>query len=204
MSQTFFVWLMCFRNIFKYMQYKISFKQSLLAGGSVGTVLFLAFLLFFSFNLSGLSSYPKADALSGTQNPLKESFHANIINDTKANEFYRRVLFTGLNSQLVIMSIPPGGEVGKEIHKYTEQTLFFLSGTGEGEFDGKKFPIIPGDVVVVVPGTEHNFINTGSQALKIYTVYAPPNHIDGRIHLTKADSDADLIDEAVGESAPVK
>ncbi len=130
------------------------------------------------------------------------SYHTNIIKDTEANTNFRRVLFTGANSQLVIMSIPPGGFVGAETHKYTEQTLFFLSGTGEGELDGKKFPIIPGDVVVVVPGTEHNFWNTGTEPLQIYTVYAPPNHIDGRIQVTKADADADTADEAVGESPP--
>lgn len=131
------------------------------------------------------------------------SYHTNILKDTEVNENFRRVLFTGANSQLVVMSIPQGGEVGKETHKYTEQTLFFLSGTGEGELDGKKFHIVPGDVVVVVPGTEHNFWNTGTEALKVYTVYAPPNHIDGRVHATKADADADTADEAVGETPPV-
>jgi mannose-6-phosphate isomerase-like protein (cupin superfamily) len=130
------------------------------------------------------------------------SYHTNIVNDTKGNTDFRRVLFTGQNSQLVVMSIPPGTDVGAETHKYTEQTLFFLSGTGEGELDGKKFPIGPGDVVVVVPGTEHNFWNTGTQDLKIYTVYAPPNHIDGRVQATKAVADADTADEAVGELKP--
>jgi len=133
----------------------------------------------------------------------KMSYHTNIIKDTAENTNFRKVLFTGLKSQLVVMSIPPGGEVGEEIHKYTEQTLFFLSGTGVGTLNDEKFPVGPGDVVVVVPGTKHNFINTGKQDLKIYTVYAPPNHIDGRIHKTKADADLDTLDEAVGESAPV-
>jgi mannose-6-phosphate isomerase-like protein (cupin superfamily) len=128
------------------------------------------------------------------------SYRTNIAKDTLENKNFRRVLFTGEKSQLVIMSIPPGGEVGRETHPYTEQTLFFLSGTGEGELDGKKFNILPGDVVVVVPGTEHNFINSGTEALKIYTVYAPPNHIDGRVHTTKADADADSADEAIGET----
>ena len=115
---------------------------------------------------------------------------------------FRRVLFTGPNSQLVVMRIPPGGEVGEETHEYTEQTLFFLSGTGEGVLDGKTFPIGPGDAVVVTAGTKHNFRNNGAEDLKIYTVYAPPNHIDGRVHKTKADADADVADEAIGESAP--
>ena len=139
--------------------------------------------------------------------PIKKipmSYYTNIIKATQVNTNYRTVLYTGLNSQLVVMSIPPGTDVGDEVHKYTEQTLFFLSGTGEGELDGKKFPIGPGDVVVVVPGTEHNFTNTGTEPLKLYTTYAPPNHIDGRVHATKADADADTADEAVGQTPPVK
>src|ERR1035437_9205904 len=126
------------------------------------------------------------------------SYHTNIISDTQANDNFRRVMFTGLNSQLVVMSIPPGGEVGKETHKYTEQTLFFLSGTGKGELNGTEFPIGPGDVVVVVPGTDHNFWNTGTDDLKIYTTYAPPNHLDGLVEATKAEADANTADNAVG------
>lgn len=101
------------------------------------------------------------------------------------------------------MSIPPGGEVGEEIHKYTEQTFFFLSGTGEGILGDEKFPIGPSDVIVVPAGTRHNFLNTGTQDLKLYTVYTPPKHIDGRIHRTKEDADADTADGAVGEQAPL-
>ena len=67
------------------------------------------------------------------------SYHANVLKETEVNVNFRRVLCTGLKSQLVVMSIPPGGEVGEETHQYTEQTLFVLSGSGEGEFDGKKF-----------------------------------------------------------------
>lgn len=132
------------------------------------------------------------------------SYHGNIFKDTQENENFRRVIFTGLKSQLVVMSIPPGGEVGEETHKYTEQTLFFLSGVGEGILNDKKFAIGPGDVVVVVPGTKHNFKNTGSEDLKLYTVYAPPNHIDGRVHKTKAAADADTADELIGESKPLQ
>ena len=140
--------------------------------------------------------------VSVTSLKIPMSFQTNIVKDTQENTYFRRVLFTGKNSQLVVMSIPPGGEVGEETHKYTEQTLFFLSGTGEGMLGDKKFPIVPGDVVVVVPGTQHNFWNTGREDLKIYTVYAPPNHIDGRIHKTKAEADADTADEAVGQLPP--
>src|SRR5688572_24482484 len=73
------------------------------------------------------------------------SYHGNIIKDANENENFRRVVFTGPKSQLVVMRIPPGGEVGEETHQYTEQTLFFLSGTGEGTLDDKAFPIGPGD-----------------------------------------------------------
>lgn len=140
-------------------------------------------------------------------NEIKEldtpmSYHGNIIREATENENFRRVVFTGEKSQLVVMRIPPGGEVGEETHRFTEQTLFFLSGTGEGVLDGKTLPISPGDAVVVTAGTTHNFRNTGTEPLTIYTVYAPPNHIDGRVHRTKADADADTADEAVGEIEP--
>lgn len=174
------------------MKQSISLVSALLLALIVGAVMFIA------------GSHIKFGMLINREIKKNMSYHTNIIQDTVVNENFRKVLFTGANSQLVVMSIPPGGEVGKETHKYTEQTLFFLSGKGEGEFNGQKFDIVPGDVAVVVPGTEHNFWNTGTEPLKIYTVYAPPNHIDGRIHKTKADADADVADEAIGESAPLR
>jgi len=131
--------------------------------------------------------------------PTPMSYHADIIKIARENEDFRRVLYTGPKSQLVVMRIPPGGEVGEETHRFTEQTLFFLSGTGAGLLDGETFPIGPGDVVVVTAGTRHNFRNTGVEDLKLYTVYAPPNHLDGRVHHTKSEADADAADEAVGE-----
>lgn len=128
------------------------------------------------------------------------SYHTNIIDDTKSNENFRRVLFTGAKSQLVVMAIPPGGEIGEETHAHVEQSLFFLSGSGTSILDGQESPIVAGDVVVVTPGTKHNILNTGTEPLKVYTIYAPPNHIDGRVHVTKADADADAEDEAFGNS----
>jgi mannose-6-phosphate isomerase-like protein (cupin superfamily) len=126
------------------------------------------------------------------------SYQTNIIRDTQDNTNFRKVLFTGAKSQLVVMDIPPGGEIGKETHDHVEQSLFFLSGTGTAVLDGSGTPVGAGDVVVVTPGTEHNFINTGTEPLKVYTLYAPPNHIDDRIHATKADADADTADEEFG------
>ncbi len=129
------------------------------------------------------------------------SYIRNIIKKTEENTNFRKVLFTGAKSQLVIMNVPAGGEIGKEKHSNVEQTIFFLSGTGKAILDGDETDIGPGDIVVITPGTEHNFINTGTKPLRICTVYAPANHIDGRIHATKLDSDADVEDEAFGEAA---
>lgn len=129
------------------------------------------------------------------------SYHTNIISETNGNRNFRKVLFTGEKSQLVVMEIPAGGEIGEETHDHVEQTLFFLSGSGKAVLDGREQPIAAGDVVVVMPGTRHNFLNTGAEALKVYTIYAPPNHIDGRVHATKTDADADTADEEFGNAA---
>lgn len=128
------------------------------------------------------------------------SFQTNIVKAAAENTDFRRVVFTGQNSQLVLMSIPPGGEVGQETHKDVEQIFYFQWGTGEAILDGVTTPVVPGDVVVVTPGTQHNFRNTGTIPLQIITTYAPPNHIDGRVQHTKADADADVADEAFGEA----
>lgn len=130
------------------------------------------------------------------------SYITNIINATEENSNFRKVLFTGKKSQLVVMNIPPGSEIGKEKHLHVEQTLFILSGQAKVTLDGKETEIGIGDVVVVSPGVKHNITNTGTETLKIYTIYAPANHIDGKIHLTKEEADADSEDEKFGESIP--
>ena len=127
-------------------------------------------------------------------------FHTELAKSVAENTDFRRVLFTGKKSQLVIMSIPPGGEIGEETHEHVEQTLAFQSGTGEAILDGETYQVKSGDVVVVTPGTKHNFKNTGTDPLKVATVYAPPNHIDGRVHQTKAEADDDTEDEAFGHA----
>jgi mannose-6-phosphate isomerase-like protein (cupin superfamily) len=128
------------------------------------------------------------------------SYITNIIKKTEENTNFRTVLFTGQKSQLVVMNIPPGGEIGKEKHAHVEQSIFILSGSATSTLDGKETVIGAGDVVVVTPGTQHNIINTGTEPLMVYTVYAPANHIDGRVHVTKEDADADAEDEKFGES----
>lgn len=126
------------------------------------------------------------------------SYKGNIISEVEASNNFRKVIFTGAKSQLVVMEIPPGGEIGEETHEHVEQTLFFLRGVGKAFLNNEEKDVAEGDVVVVTPGTKHNFINTGDEPLKVYTVYAPPNHIDGTIHKTKAEADADKSDENFG------
>ena len=129
------------------------------------------------------------------------SYKGNIIDEMDSNNNFRKVIFTGEKSQLVVMEIPPGGEIGEETHEHVEQTLFFLRGEAKAFLNGEEKDIKEGDVVVVTPGTKHNFINTGREPLKVYTVYAPPNHIDGTIHKTKADANLDKADENFGHLA---
>jgi len=117
---------------------------------------------------------------------------------TEENADFRKVLFTGAKSQMVVMEIPPGGEIGEETHDHVEQTLYFLSGSGEAMLDGVASPLAAGDVLIVTPGTRHNVRVVGDAPLKLFTVYAPPNHIDGRVHRTKAEADADVEDESFG------
>lgn len=127
------------------------------------------------------------------------SYHTNILVAARDNENFRKVIFTGQKSQLVLMSLKPGEEIGKETHPHVEQTLFFLNGSGTAYLGDKTYSVSGGDVYVVTPGTEHNFVNSGDETIKIYTVYAPPNHIDGVVHQTKNDADADIADETFGE-----
>ena len=103
---------------------------------------------------------------------------------------FRRVLWTGENSQLVIMTIPAGEEIGEETHDGIDQILTFVSGTGEAIVAGESTAIAQGDLVVVPAGTKHNFRNTGVNPLVLYTTYAPAEHADGAVHRTKAEADA--------------
>ena len=106
------------------------------------------------------------------------------------NPFFRRVVTTGEHCQVVLMSIPPGGEIGDEIHAHVDQVLVFVTGAGEAVLEGERTPIGPGRLVFVPAGTRHNFVNTGDGDLKLYTVYAPPEHAPGTVHKTKAEADA--------------
>lgn len=117
------------------------------------------------------------------------AYQTKITDAVRANTDFRRVLFTTAKTQLVLMNVKPGEDIGLETH-HLDQVLVFVSGQGKAILNGKESQIGPGDVVVVPEGTEHNFINTGSEPLKLYTVYAPPEHADGTVHRTKAEAEA--------------
>ena len=125
--------------------------------------------------------------------------HFAIATVAKNSDDFRRVLWTGKHTQLVIMTIPANGEIGEEVHPDTDQILSFISGTGEAIVEGERSQVQPGDVFVVPAGTRHNFRNTGSDPLVLSTVYGPPEHADGVVHHTKADADAA---EESGEDTP--
>ncbi|WP_232663275.1 cupin domain-containing protein [Pseudonocardia sp. TRM90224] len=116
--------------------------------------------------------------------------HFTIANVAEKSDDFRRVLWTGEHTQLVIMTIPPDGEIGDEVHEGIDQILTFVSGTGEARVGGETKPVEAGDLVVVPAGTQHNFVNTGPNPLVLYTVYGPPDHADGAVHHTKEEADA--------------
>jgi mannose-6-phosphate isomerase-like protein (cupin superfamily) len=113
----------------------------------------------------------------------------NYVELANENEDFRRTLVTGKHAQVVAMTIPPGGEIGEETHE-GDQILFFVSGEGEAVLEGESEPTKPNDMVFVPAGTLHNFVNTGSEPLRLVTTYAPPEHPDGTVHRTKAEADA--------------
>ena len=117
-------------------------------------------------------------------------FDQDIIEYAKQNADFRRVLKTGKNSQLVLMSIPAGGEIGNEVHDDTDQILVFVSGTGEAKVAGETKIIGANHLTFVPAGTWHNFKNTGAEPLRLFTIYAPPEHPDGTVHHTKEAADA--------------
>ncbi|EKD91204.1 MAG: cupin 2 conserved barrel protein [uncultured bacterium] len=105
------------------------------------------------------------------------------------NTYFRQVLDTGKYTQVVIMSIPKGGEIGEEVHPDTDQVLFCVAGEGKTVLDGAEEPFLKNDLVLVKAGTKHNFINTGQDDLKIITSYSPPHHPEGTIHKSKKEAD---------------
>ena len=121
---------------------------------------------------------------------VTHGFVQNIEDIAVANDDFRRVLYTAEHCQLVVMALKPKEEIGAEVHKL-DQFFRVEEGTGVAVLDGIRTSIGPGFAVLVPAETKHNIINTGAGALKLYTIYAPPNHRDGVVHHTRADAEAD-------------
>jgi mannose-6-phosphate isomerase-like protein (cupin superfamily) len=115
--------------------------------------------------------------------------HFEIASVAEQSADFRRVLWTGEHTQLVIMTIPPGGEIGEEVHDEIDRILSFVSGIGKAVVSGRGRKVTAGDIVAVPAGTKHNFLNEGPNPLVLYTVYGPPEHSDGAVHRTKEEAD---------------
>jgi mannose-6-phosphate isomerase-like protein (cupin superfamily) len=115
----------------------------------------------------------------------------NIEQDTLTNEDYRRVVFTGPNTQLVLMTLRPGEEIGLEAHAGHDQFIRVEAGSGYVQLDGERHQLQDGSAVVIPSGAEHNVVNTSrTEALRLYTLYSPPEHRDGTVQHSKADEKA--------------
>jgi mannose-6-phosphate isomerase-like protein (cupin superfamily) len=115
----------------------------------------------------------------------------NIEKKSLENKYFREVLFTAPHSQLVVMSIGPGEEIGLETHDDRDQFIRVEAGTGKAVLNGEENDLADGSAVVIPAGTEHNIINSSQvDALKLYTIYSPPEHPDGTIHKNKAEAEA--------------
>ena len=114
----------------------------------------------------------------------------DIMAAARTNDAFRREVVTGSHEQVVLMTIPPGSEIGEEVHPDTDQVLVIVDGTAEAILDGGRSALGAGDLVLVRAATQHNVVNTGDRPLRLFTVYAPPEHAAGTVHQTKADADA--------------
>lgn len=119
------------------------------------------------------------------------SYLTDIERKTLENTKFREVLFTGPHAQLVVMALPPGEEIGLETHGGVDQFIRVESGYGTAVLDGEEHTLQDGSAVVIPAGTSHNILNSSpTEVLKLYTIYSPPEHPDGTVHVTKADAHA--------------
>lgn len=129
-----------------------------------------------------------ADQILAKKETKQKGFVVNIESETVKNKNFRKVLYTGKHSQLVLMSLKPKEEIGLEVHKTIDQFFRIDAGSGEIIINGVTHKIKDGFAFIVPAGAEHNVINTGTKDLKLYSVYSPPNHKDKTIHKTKKDA----------------
>ncbi|HSK56063.1 MAG TPA: cupin domain-containing protein [Jiangellales bacterium] len=116
-------------------------------------------------------------------------YSVDIAEAARSNDAFRRVLHTTGHVQLVVMTLKPGEDIGKEVHEHNDQVLTFVEGTVRAEVAGDTAKVGPGDIVVVPAGTEHNFTNVGDGPARLYTLYAPPDHAPDTVHRTKEEGE---------------
>ncbi|MGH6997742.1 MAG: cupin domain-containing protein [Phenylobacterium sp.] len=133
-----------------------------------------------------------------------KGFVDDIEELTESNKDFRRVLYTGKHLQLVLMSLKPGEEIGEEVHDTHDQFFRIEKGKGEVWIDGVKTKVKADFAIIVPAGARHNVINTGDKALRLYTLYGPPEHRDGIVRATKAEADAneEHFDGVLTEDGP--
>lgn len=119
------------------------------------------------------------------------AFNEDIVARAMRNPHFREVLSTGSHSQVVVMRIAADSEIGEETHDDVDQVLVITAGEGEAVLNGVRSSVTAGRLVQVPAGTRHNLVNVGADDLRLYTIYAPPEHAPGTIHHTRADADAD-------------
>jgi len=145
-------------------------------------------------NIQNQSSSPAtATAIKTTTNATSSSnntsqFVVDIISLAKQNNNFREEIKTAQHTQVVLMSLKPGEDIGLEVHKKIDQLLIFVQGTGEANINDQKISIKEGTLAFVPAGTPHNFVNTGNTDLKLFTTYSPPNHYAGILQKTKAET----------------
>ena len=124
-----------------------------------------------------------------------KGYNDNIEELTLANSDFRRVLYTGRHLQLVLMTLQPGDEIGSEVHDGRDQFFRFEEGEGVVDIDGVEHPVEDGSGVIVPSGARHNVRNIGTVPLKLYSIYGPPEHLDGAVQATKAEANRRHHDE---------
>lgn len=119
----------------------------------------------------------------------KKGFETDIERETLDNDNFRKVLYTGENLQLVLMTLKPGEEIGQEVHNENDQFFRFEAGTGKCIINGHEYDVKDGTGLIIPAGSEHNIINTGSKALQMYTIYSPPHHKEGSLFASKEEAE---------------
>lgn len=119
-----------------------------------------------------------------------KGFYGNIEQLTEENNNFRQVLYTAKHCQLVLMTLPVGGEIGAEVHDENDQFFRFEAGVGKVVIDDNEYTVKDGDAIIVPAGAEHNVINIGDEPLRLYTIYSPAHHKDGIIRTTREEAEA--------------